>query len=198
MNFLAHFHLSPPNSDAITGAFLGDFVRGNVDSHVDLPEIMRRGITLHRQIDAFTDGHAVWRRSTKRFAPERRRLAGIVVDVVYDHYLCRNWEKFSEQLLEDFAEFCYSCLLSRTQFMESHPQRVVRRMREYNWLNSYREVEGIGAAFKGMSKRSPILAEIYLAMDDFRENYDALEADFLEFYPQLSAFAKDAWLKLNP
>lgn len=197
MNFLAHFHLSPANADAVAGAFLGDFVRGPVETHVDLPEIMRRGITLHRQIDAFTDRHPVWRRSADRLAPERRRLGGIIIDVIYDHYLCRNWLSFSQQLLEEFAEFCYDCLLSRTQFMEPDVRRVVRRMREYDWLNSYREIDGIGVAFDRMSRRAPVLAEIPLAMDDFRENYEEMEGDFLEFYPELSTFAKDAWAKLK-
>jgi hypothetical protein len=74
VNFLAHFHLSPPWPDALAGAYLGDFVRGPVDQHPDLPPMIRKGITLHRAIDAFTDAHPVWRRSCQYLQPERRRL----------------------------------------------------------------------------------------------------------------------------
>ncbi|MEM7013172.1 MAG: ACP phosphodiesterase [Verrucomicrobiota bacterium] len=193
MNFLAHFHLSPSDADAITGAYLGDFVRGRIDDLIDMPAVMREGVRLHRQIDAYTDNHPDWRRSVERLAPERRRLGGIIVDVLYDHYLCRNWDKFSDRSLAAFAEFCYTSLLSRTQFMEQEPRRVVRRMREHDWLNSYQTVDGIEFAFERMSKRAPVLAEIHLAKDDFRESYDEFETDFLSFYPQLMDFAKESW-----
>ena len=170
---------------------------GAVDDQVDMPITMRRGITLHRKIDSFTDQHPEWRRSGGRLAPERRRLAGIIIDVLYDHYLCVHWEKYSEQSLNEFAEFCCGCLLSRTQFMESEARRVVRRMQQHDWLNSYQTVRGIEFAFKGLSKRAPALAEIHLAKADFRDHYDELESDFLAFYPELQIFAKDTWTDLN-
>lgn len=197
LNFLAHFHLSPADPDAIAGAFLGDFVRGSVDDLVDMPLVMRQSIMLHRRIDAYTDRHPVWRRSAGLLPPERRRLAGIIIDVIYDHYLCRHWDKFSDRSLIEFSEYCYGSLLSRTQFMEPGARRIVRRMREHDWLNSYLEIDGIGVAFQKLSKRAPVLSKIGPAIDDFREHYDAFEADFLEFYPELRAHAGSVWKALS-
>jgi len=194
MNFLAHFHLTPPVPDAIVGAYLGDFVRGKVHDQVDLPLQMRQGIILHRKVDGYTDQHPIWRRSAKRLDPGRRRLAGIIIDVIYDHYLCLHWSDFSPQPLEEFVEFCYSCLISRTQLMEEDARRAVRRMREHDWLNSYQQVDGIGLAFRGLSYRSRALKGIEHAVDDFRANYEDLEGDFLAYYPELQRFAKEAWL----
>tara|TARA_R110002096_G_scaffold273422_9_gene467282 strand:- start:21284 stop:21898 length:615 start_codon:yes stop_codon:yes gene_type:complete len=197
MNFLAHFHVSPPSADAIAGAFLGDFIRGSVSDHVDLPLEMRNGITLHRRVDAFTDSHSIWQRSAERLAPERRRLAGIIIDVIYDHYLCRNWDDFSQDSLPDFVGRCYTSLLSRTQFMEVEPRRVVRRMQEHDWLNSYLDPNGIALAFRRLSLRSKALVGIERAAEDFEANYDLFQSDFLEYYPKLQNFAEREWKALT-
>ena len=193
MNFLAHFHLSPPWPDALAGAYLGDFVRGPVEQHQDLPVMIRQGIVLHRAIDAFTDSHPVWRRSGRHLHPTRRRLAGIIIDVLYDHYLCRNWSRFSAVPLEDFAQTCYESLLSRTTWMEEPARRGIRRMKEQSWLSAYGEPDGIALAFRRMERRSPALAGLARAMDDFTAHDSALETDFLEFYPAAMEFAAGAW-----
>ncbi len=193
MNFLAHFHLSPPWPDALAGAYLGDFVRGPVDQHLDLPPMIRKGITLHRAIDAFTDAHPVWRRSCQYLQPERRRLGGIIIDVLYDHYLCRHWSRFAEVPLEDFAESCYGNLLSRTSWMDESARRGVRRMKEQGWLSTYRERDGIALAFQRMEERSRALSGLARAMDDFLLHYEALDRDFLEFYPAAVEFAAKNW-----
>ena len=188
MNFLAHFHVGPHDADGIAGAFLGDFVRGRVEDHVDLPKPLREAITLHRRVDAFTDSHPIWQRSAARLHKDRRRLAGIIIDVIYDHYLCLHWSQFSTRALDDFASHCYNALLSRTQFMEVEPRRIVRRMQSHDWLQSYHEKEGIALAFRRLSFRSKALRGIERANEDFEANYDELDADFLEFYPELLKF----------
>ena len=193
MNFLAHFHVTPPIPDAIVGAYLGDFVRGPVHDHVDLPLQMRQGIILHRQVDGYTDAHPVWQRSAGRLNAKRRRLAGIIIDVIYDHFLCRHWEDLASQPLDEFVEFCYSSLISRTQLMEQDARRAVRRMREHDWLASYQQVEGIELAFRRLSYRSRALKGIEEAAVDFKTDYEALETDFLEYYPELQGFSREAW-----
>lgn len=197
MNFLAHFHLSPPWPDALAGAYLGDFVRGPVEQHQDLPLMIRQGISLHRAIDAFTDAHPVWRQSCHHLHPSRRRLGGIVIDVIYDHYLCRNWNRFATIPLEEFAATCYESLLSRTTWMEEAARRGVRRMKSQSWLSAYGETEGIALALRRMERRSPALAGLASAMEDFTTHYDELEVEFLDFYPKLIDFSAEVWAGLQ-
>lgn len=192
--------MTPPNADALAGAYLGDFVRGRVDDLVDLPVLTRQGITLHRKVDAFTDAHPIWRESADRLPSGLRRLAGIVIDIVYDHYLCRHWDRYSETPLPEFAQLCYGSLLSRTQFMEEDARRGVRRMQEQDWIQTYLEPEGIDLAFRRLSRRSRALVELPKATESFRNSYDELEQDFLAYYPKLIQFAEETWedVKLTP
>lgn len=197
MNFLAHFHVSPPTTDAVVGAFLGDFVRGRLEEKEDFPREMLLGIALHRHVDAFTDSHPLWQHSAGLLAKERRRLAGIVIDVIYDHFLCLHWETFSKRPLGEFADFCYTSLLSRTQFMDAETRAVVRRMKSHDWLNSYHKRDGIALAFRRLSYRSKALVGIQDAMEDFDAHFDEMEADFLKYYPQLVEFSESKWKELQ-
>ncbi len=58
MNFLAHLYLSADDPEIQLGNFIGDFVRGRDLSSRFSPGIVK-GISLHREIDEFTDRHPI-------------------------------------------------------------------------------------------------------------------------------------------
>ena len=80
MNYLAHFHLAGEQPAMIRGALLGDFVKGPLRGQFDA--ITERGIELHRKIDAFSGRADDIRIASQALAPELRRYAGIITDVV--------------------------------------------------------------------------------------------------------------------
>lgn len=79
MNYLAHLHLGGPLPEQLLGSLYGDFVKGRLEGRFSAP--LEAGIRLHRQIDAFTDSHPLVLAAIGRFPAERRRYAGIIVDV---------------------------------------------------------------------------------------------------------------------
>jgi acyl carrier protein phosphodiesterase len=68
MNFLAHIYLSGDSEDLLIGNFIADFVKGK--QYEQFVGSIQKGIFLHRQIDYFTDTHALVRQSTKRLQPD--------------------------------------------------------------------------------------------------------------------------------
>ena len=110
MNYLAHLYLSGPDTGVRVGNFIGDYVKGN--SYTRYPPSIQKGIILHRKIDTFTDLHPVFRESTRHFQPIYRRYAGVVADIVYDHFLAANWEQFSAQTLKNFVSESHRILMS--------------------------------------------------------------------------------------
>src|SRR3954463_9153752 len=105
MNWLAHLFLSQPDPAFRVGNLLPDLLP--ISALSDLaPEILR-GVRQHRRIDAFTDTHPVVRRSINRLNPPLRRFGGIVVDVFYDHFLSRDWERYSKVPLSNFIGEIY-------------------------------------------------------------------------------------------
>src|SRR4051812_44429809 len=106
MNFLAHLYLSGDNDYVKLGNFIGDFVKGR-NLNEQFPSGIARGIRLHRAIDEFTDSHPIVKKSKDRLRPAYRHYAPVIVDVFYDHFLARNWTRYSDTALADYAEQTY-------------------------------------------------------------------------------------------
>ncbi len=88
MNVLAHIYLSGDSEKIILGNYIGDYVKGR--DYLKYPELIRKGIIIHRHIDAFTDSHPVVHRSKIFFTRKYHKYSGVVTDIIYDHYLTRN------------------------------------------------------------------------------------------------------------
>lgn len=108
MNYLAHLHLGGQRPEELLGSLYGDFVKGRLQGQFR-PDI-ESGIQLHRSIDVFTDHHPLVDQALARFSHTRRRYAGIVLDVFFDHCLARDWSRYAEQPLERFTADFYRVL----------------------------------------------------------------------------------------
>lgn len=191
MNYLAHVFLSHESPDAIVGAMLGDFVKGRaIDGWSD---DVRAAILLHRAIDRFTDRHPLTFASRALVSEERRRFAGILVDVFYDHFLARHWQRFHPLPLARFTQTVYDALLPRRSGFPERLQRILPWMMRDDWLASYANVASIDAALRGLARRfrySERAAGLANGVSELEENYDALERNFLAFVPLLQEFVE--------
>lgn len=184
VNHLAHFLLSGSSPEALAGSLLGDFVKGRVSDSYHPP--VRDAILLHRRIDAFTDSHPVVARSRHRISSGRRRYAGILVDLFYDHFLARSWEVHAAVSLPDFCAAVYAGLDAGRDLLPERAARMATRMAAEDWLISYREVDGITAALARVSRCLSRPNDLGDATEELLGSYSALTADFDEFFPCLS------------
>ncbi|WP_188857307.1 acyl carrier protein phosphodiesterase [Marinobacterium nitratireducens] len=183
MNYLAHFHLADRVDSDLTGNYLGDFVRGrDLD---DWPAAVESGIRLHRRIDAFTDRHPAVQQAVRLLSPDRRRVAGIVVDVAFDHFLSRHWQRFDDRLLPEFTRQVYCSLAARASLMPESARRRFEGMRRDDWLVSYRELAVISQVLDAIAARMSRRTALYGAGEEVIRHYAELEGCFLDFYPQL-------------
>lgn len=183
MNYLAHLFLAERDDEGLVGSLLGDFVKGRPDP--GLAAGVRRGIRLHRAIDTYTDAHPVHRRSRNRIGRQRRRFAGIIVDVCYDHFLSRHWDEYAEESLQSFARQVYETLRAHEPMLPGRLQTVVPRMIAQDWLCSYGELENVGRALDGISRRLRRENPLIGAVQEVRDNYESLGEDFRCFFPEL-------------
>ncbi|SDK55180.1 ACP phosphodiesterase [Pseudomonas indica] len=185
MNYLAHLHLGGDAPATLLGSLYGDFVKGPLDGR--WPADIEAGIRLHRRIDAFTDAHPLIERAKARFPQERRRLAGILLDVFFDHCLARDWNQFSDEPLDRFTARVYRLLAGEARL----PERlalIAPRMAAQDWLGSYREFAVLEQVIAGMGRRlsRPQLLAGGMAM--LERLYEPLSEDFQRFYPELQRF----------
>lgn len=192
MNYLAHAYLGRHSRESIVGALLGDFVKGAIPGHYS--DGIHAGIRLHRAIDRYTDAHDLHRASRALVSPARRRFAGILVDVFYDHFLVRHWGRFSTQPLPEFTPRVYAALHARRDSLPERLQHILPRMAGEDWLGSYGDLDSVHAALQGIARRFsrfPRAAALLDGIEELENNYAELERQFLAFFPQLEYFAHE-------
>ena len=186
MNYLAHLHLGGQRPGQMLGSLYGDFVKGRLQGQFD-PEI-EAAIQLHRSIDVFTDRHPLVDIALSRFSITRRRYAGIVLDVFFDHCLARDWTLYADRPLEQFTSDVYRVLLAEHQLPE-RLAKIAPHMVANDWLGSYQEFEVLEQVLRGISRRLTRPEELAGAMQELRLLYEPLSEDFRLFYPELQAFS---------
>ena len=87
MNYLAHSFLAF-SDEQIVGQFLEDVIP-NRDRY-SYPIEIQEGITLHREVDTFTDAHPSISEAKKIFSPLVRLYSGAFVDVSMDYFLANS------------------------------------------------------------------------------------------------------------
>jgi acyl carrier protein phosphodiesterase len=189
LNFLAHLSLSERNEDLMIGNFIADAVRSSQWSQYNSTIV--KGIQLHHKIDFYTDNHPVVERSKKLLRPNHAKYTPVVVDILYDHFLAKNYNDFYETELGQFASETYAMLKRRWDDLPEAIQHMLPYMERGNWLVNYGNEQGLARVFNGMSRRANFKNQMQDATEDLREYYEDLEEHFSNFYPKLMAYTKD-------
>jgi acyl carrier protein phosphodiesterase len=192
MNFLAHLCLSGDDEKIMVGNFIGDFVKGKDLEQRYHPQIAK-GIRLHREIDFFTDRHLIVKQSKDRLREKYRHFSGVIVDIYYDHFLAKNWSNYSDEVLPDYADKCYSVMLSHESILPEEVKYMLQYMIKGNWLVNYSKLEGIHRALSGMARRSKFDSKMEEASFDLQHDYIEYEKEFISFFPLLRNYCRD-WL----
>ena len=222
MNYLAHAYLSFNSPEILAGNLISDFVKGR--KKLDCPEVIQKGIALHRDIDNFTDTHETTRRAKVFFKPAYGLYSGALTDVVYDHFLANDPKEFFSEgavvieqdgvaegvaegaepdgaaRLAAFAERTYQQMERQMASLPAiFPERFVHMfpyMRSQNWLYNYRYKEGIYNSFAGLARRALYMSGPEAAVEVFDTHYGELQACYDDFFPSLKNFAFSRFIEL--
>lgn len=183
MNHLAHLFLAPDSAEARVGSLLGDFAHG-LDTNT-LPASVLAGLRHHRAVDAFTDTHPEVLACKALFSGQRRRFAGIALDVLFDHYLLRHWERYTDRDREQFIAEVYRDLAANQHLMPEKMARITQHMIQNDWFSAYADLENIGFALDRIAGRIRYPNSFGGVIEEIRTQDTALEQHFLAFFPQL-------------
>jgi acyl carrier protein phosphodiesterase len=194
MNFLAHLYLSNNEPQRQIGNFIADAIKGKKYSH--LPLEIQKGILHHRAIDTYTDTHPIVKLSKRRLHSRYGHYKGVIIDIIYDHFLAKNWLEYSETPLDVFSENCYKLLDDNFDILPERTQYLLPYMTQQNWLYHYSSIEGISKILWGMNKRTQGKSQMDLSKNDLVEHYAEFEDDFNRFFDELKTFSNE-YLKKN-
>jgi acyl carrier protein phosphodiesterase len=188
MNYLAHSVLSFNDEQLLVGNFIADHIKIRKADH--LPEGIRKGITLHRKIDNFTDSHPLFIKSKRCFYEGFERYSGVLLDIYYDYVLAKNFDKYSELSLEQYISNFHVTLEKNRQHLPESSQRFLDYATQRNTFFEYSKLEGIELVLRHLSFRINHGIDLSLSLPLFVKNYEEIETDFFVFFEDLKAFAK--------
>lgn len=192
---MAHIYLSFEDDEITLGNFIADSIRGNRFDH--LPPRVQQGIYLHREIDTFTDTHPIPKKSSKRLHVNYSHYSRVIVDIFYDHFLAKNWRRYSDTPLEVYVDGFYDLLEDHYAILPDGVKRMMPYMIADNWIYNYSKMKGIGKVLNGMNRRTKNRSKMNFAILDLEEHYDEFEREFTEFFEELRVFAKQKYISLK-
>ena len=194
MNFLAHIYLSGDDEGVIIGNFIADGIKGK--KYKIFPVSIQKGILLHRAIDSYTDKHPIVRQSTARLHQNYGHYSGVIVDILYDHFLAKNWKMYHNVPLETYVENFYELLRKNYEILPTRIQKMMPMMIAQNWLLSYESTEGIAKILSQMNIRTKGKSKMNLAILELEKYYDDFEEEFETFFAELTAYSQNKLAQL--
>jgi acyl carrier protein phosphodiesterase len=195
MNFLAHIYLSGDNDSIKIGNFMADSIRGH--SYDVYPEEIQKGILLHRSIDSFTDMHPIYRQSKHRLHEKYGHYSGVIMDIFYDHFLAKNWNTYSDEKLEDYADNFYQLLKDNYDVLTEKVKGIIPYMFARNWLVSYASIDGLQMIMFHMDHRTKNRVDMHESIVELKQYYTEFEQEFRQFFEELRHHCSEKLNELN-
>ena len=194
MNFLAHIYLSGEDEGITIGNFIADGIKGK--RYEKFPLNIQKGILLHRFIDSYTDSHPIVRQSTARLHQNYGHYSGVIVDILYDHFLAKNWKDYHDTPLDIYVDEFYELLRTNFEILPTRIQRMMPHMISDNWLLSYASIKGISTILKQMNLRTKNRSKMNFAVLELEEFYTEFEEEFTAFFAELIAASQQKLAEL--
>lgn len=172
----------------------GDFVRGKDLTHYR--PLTQQGIFLHRTIDSYIDNHPAVHTLLQRLYQPLPKVAGIAIDLYFDHLLAENWEEYHPIKLADFVQEFYDSIdLSHPEYTPEF-KFMIHKMMEKNWLYQYQFEYGLYKACQGVSRRISFENALKNGLDVFHTYKPDIRLAFDQYMSDAKIYLNE--LKLVP
>lgn len=176
------------------GNYIGDGLKGsNLDQY---SSEVQRGVRFHRFIDSYTDSHVLVRDTKKLFYPTQAKYSGVVVDVLFDHFLAKKWSEYSTEPLSEFTTRCYQVIEEHSEVLPERSARFYHYMVRENILEAYKGESGVAMVLRGMDSRTPYPSTMSNSVEDLQPIKANVSQAFNQFFPELIQ-ATQKWRQQN-
>lgn len=180
MNYLGHIYFSNDDFELAKANLYGDYVKGS-DLSI-YPELIQKGIRLHREIDNYIDHHPlITEELLPILRPDLPKVAPIAVDLIFDHLLAKNWSDFHEKELNSYLdEFYDSIRTNQLEFSMTFLQQL-GRMENFKWMDVYAQFEGLEKLSHGVSRKLNFSNSLPNTPEVFLKNEKEITQIFYKF-----------------
>ncbi|MCX2523343.1 acyl carrier protein phosphodiesterase [Larsenimonas rhizosphaerae] len=189
MNFLGHAVVAQHGSDAfLLGNLIADGVKGALPTS-GWPSDVIDGMRCHREIDAWIDHHPAVMALKTRVPPATRRVAGIGLDMIWDHFLARDMLDPSLQVPElqpALMDRVYDTLTEHEALIPPAMKPMFEALVRERWLESYARytttchaIGRIGLRLRGENRLQQLTPWLIREQALLEETYHELWPDLL-------------------
>jgi acyl carrier protein phosphodiesterase len=196
VNFLAHALLANDSPSLVIGGVVGDWIKGQLPG--SLPDDIAAGVALHRAIDSHADLQPAFQRSRSRISGERRRYAGVLIDIFYDHILAKNWATIKQIPLAEYTGYVYGVINARLDDLPVAAHPGLKLMAAEDWLSSYAHIDEIADVLDRMSRRARRPNPLAGGEREFLENEAGYTEDFHEWFAEARMFCSMWQQQIGP
>jgi len=186
LNYLAHQVLSFKNPNLMIGNFIADSIPGN--QFDGLNDDIIKGIKLHRKIDTFTDSHPIYLTSKHRFTKDFGKYSGVLMDMIYDHYLAKNFDNYSKIKLQEFSNISYAILNENLHILPEPAKRFHSYMVENNVLFNYSTLKGMETVLTHLNHRIRHRYQLQNSIAILKKQDIEIEEEFFVFFDDLNKY----------
>jgi acyl carrier protein phosphodiesterase len=186
MNFLGHLYFSNNNIELMYANLYGDHIKGRNLGH--LPNVVQKGIELHRSIDNYIDHHPKVIELMHQLYPELPKVTGIAIDLFFDYLLAKNWDNYHSHPFEIFLHEFYSYEPIYWNDYSNEYKEFIVKMRTFKWMNYYKEFEGLKKSCEGVSARLSFPNELVNAPNVFLKHEKIITSCFKEYMKEAIHF----------
>lgn len=186
MNFLGHAYIARNHVELIAGNFAGDSYKGKLDNF-DLPQNILKGVRLHRFIDDYTDHSPIILEAGHILHAEGiKKIAYIATDLLLDHFLAREWHKFTALDYKEFIQIVYQHTENQLHLLKPDFQGMYANLKEYEWFFDYPTEEGMRLILLQFSHRIRFENELPRCMDIYLSQQNRFDELFTHFLVDIS------------
>jgi acyl carrier protein phosphodiesterase len=188
MNFLNHLYFSNESVENTTGLIIGNCAK-EVNLQKYNLEILK-GMAVDLQIRNFTEKDPAFNRSIERMNTKFNKYSTFIVNIFYDHFLAKNWEKYSDTPLDLFADKMYQLIMKNHSSFPYKIRKFAPEMITKKWITSVASIDGTHQYIKLLSKTERFTTNLDQCLDELIEKYQAYSVDFEEYFTALNEFMK--------
>lgn len=158
----------------------GDSVKG---THLEkYPELIQTGVRLHREIDHYIDHHPKVLELIRILRPDLPKIAGVAVDLYFDHLLAKHWHQWHSTPIEEFLNDVHSKLnrIDKKWYSDDF-NFFIDKLCEMKWMNSYKLEFGLDKMCNGVSRRISFENALKNGLSVFKKHELAITQAFNEY-----------------
>jgi len=189
MNHLVNLYLSRNLGEKMLGCMIGEIVRtSNTDKYT---QNIIDGIELNKKISQFVKEHPAYERSRMKLNPKYSKHSGKIIDIFYDHFLAANWNKYSNDSLQEFSKGAYQFIEENHSILPYKLRKLISVMINDNWLVKFASVNGTHTFMREITRRDTFQTNLEYSLEDLINQYNSFKEDFEELFPQLIQYVHE-------